>query len=298
MKRATDAHCPSIVYHRLGRDQARGLIDRGRASGFILEGPSNYAPPTRQVKVVWSLDGLSCYFCYTLSTRSPLSSPSSSRSSASAPRPENDDRAACAVRRRVKLMGAVVVQLTLTCGGTRFKSWSEVMGAISAWLKYLRRRGLDRRLLGSDYVAIAEPHKGGQYWHAHMVCARGRYTQADLALLRATWTRVLLRLGYPLSPNAQYHRVHARVKGSRSAGSYCAKYITKSIGMGRPAGRARYFGSRLTLKSRAVYLSVRKFLAFFDTASYVDCYLVDIYGTRVLSGYLYFDLLGSPPRAP
>lgn len=298
MRDSRSAPCPSIVYHKIGRDQARGLMDTGRSSGFILEGPSNYAPRSGQVKLVWSLDGLSCYFSYTLSSRPSLSSsPSSSRSS-SVPRPENDDRAACAVRRRIKLMGVVVVQLTLTCGGTRFKSWSEVMDAISAWLKYLRRRGLERRLLGSDYVAIAEPHKGGSYWHAHMVCARGRYTQADLALLRATWTRVLLRLGYPLSPNAQYHRVHARVKGSRSAGSYCAKYITKSMGLGRPAGRARYFGSRLTLKSRVVYLSVRKFLALFDSASYVDCYLVEIYGTRVLSGYLYFDLLGSPPRAP
>lgn len=292
---------PSLYHEQVSAQEARGLI---------LEGISNYGRGRAgQVKVTWSLDGLCCRFSFVVFRRSsnPNPNPNSSPKSSGSQISYNEERARCAIYRRVKLMGAVVVQLTLTCGGVRFRSWGEAMGMVSKWIAYLRRRGL-LHLLGPDYVGVAEPHKSGGAWHAHVICARGRYTQAELELLRATWTRVLERNGYPVRAvrgRARYHRVHVRVKSSRRAASYCAKYVGKSFGAtingasgGRPAGRARYVAGRCSLQRRTVYMRPVDFLRLFDSAAYAVCHLIEICGNRVLCGYLYFDLLTSPARAP
>lgn len=284
------------------------IIPVSQARDVILVGISNYVRGRAgKVKVTWSLDGLCCRFSFVYRSR---------RVSTIRERGEqgrvgsqikyNEDRARCAVYRRVKLMGSVVVQITLTCGGVRFRSWSEAMGMVSKWVCYLRRRGLVH-MLGGDYVAVAEPHKSGGAWHAHMVCARDRFTQAELEVLRSTWTRVLERNGYLVGARrgqARYHRLHVRVKGSRLAASYCAKYVGKAfgaingVGGGRPIGRARYVASRCSLKCRTVYMRPSDFLRLFDTAVRGVCHLIEIYGSCVLCGYLYFDLLTGPARAP
>jgi hypothetical protein len=107
-------------------------------------------------------------------------------------------RSAAVVRRRIKLMGRQVVLVTLTVGGRRLRSWNAARRLMSGFVRLLRRRGLEG-ILGFSYVGVIEHHKDGCY-HIHFACSRGRFTQAELVLLRQVWTGYLLSEGYELSP--------------------------------------------------------------------------------------------------
>jgi hypothetical protein len=193
----------------------------------------------------------------------------------------SSERAAAMVRRRIKLMGTRVVLLTLTVGGRRLRSWNAARRLMSGFVRLLRRRGLER-ILGSSYVGVIEHHKDGCY-HIHFACARGRFTQAELVLLRQVWTGYLLSEGYELSPGTQFHRVHVAVRSSKWVSGYLAKYLTKADleSDERQAGVSRYIGSRDGWKYRQVLLDLDGFLRLLEGAVKVEAYYLVDFGMVV-----------------
>jgi hypothetical protein len=194
-------------------------------------------------------------------------------------------RSAAVVRRRIKLMGNRVLLLTLTVGGRRLRSWSEARRLMSGFVRLLRRRGLER-ILGSSYVGVIEHHKDGCY-HIHFACARGRFTQAELVLLRQVWTGYLISEGYELSPGTQFHRVHVAVRSSKFVSGYLAKYLTKGDleSDERQAGVSRYIGSR-DLLGRQLVLDLEGFLRLLGSAERVEAYYLVDFGMVV--GWCWF----------
>jgi hypothetical protein len=190
-------------------------------------------------------------------------------------------RSAAVVRRRIKLMGRQVVLVTLTVGGRRLRSWNAARRLMSGFVRLLRRRGLEG-ILGFSYVGVIEHHKDGCY-HIHFACSRGRFTQAELVLLRQVWTGYLLSEGYELSPGTHWHRVHVAVRSSKWVSGYLAKYLTKSDleAEERPAGVSRYIGSRDGWKYRQVLLDVDGFLRLLEGASKVEAYYLVDFGMVV-----------------
>ena len=186
-------------------------------AGSILVWVANWARELR-FRLTFSLDGRQAYFRSMRVRRSKFSaskgsSSSASSSSASASSALGCLRAASMVRRRIRLMGSRVVMLTLTAGGRRIRSWMEARRLMSGFVRVLRRRGMEG-ILGSSYVGVIEAHKDGCY-HVHFACARGRFSQAELVLLRQVWTGYLLSEGYELSPGTCWHRVHVAVRSAK-----------------------------------------------------------------------------------
>lgn len=225
------------------------------------------------------------------------------------------NRAASVVRRRIRLMGGRVLFLTFTAGGRRITSWMEARRLMSGFVRLLRDRGLEH-LLSSSYVGVIEEHTGRRRggssggvvaYHLHFVCGRGRYTQAELELLRQVWTGYLLSEGYELSAGTRCHRVHVAVWSSRRAALYAAKYVTKgfieigsrgcdrvlgqdheivSRGYDRVAGVSRYIASR-DMRDRVEVVDLDTFLRLLDCALMVEGYELPDLG--IVVGYLYFD---------
>jgi hypothetical protein len=247
-------------------------------------------------KLTFSLDSRLAYFRSIRMRGSYRSSSSLALSSTSSASPDSDpdqaaegglqnrslssERAAAVVRRRIKLMGRQVVLVTLTVGGRRLRSWSAARRLMSGFVRLLRRRGLER-ILGSSYVGVIEHHKDGCY-HIHFACARGRFTQAELVLLRQVWTGYMLSEGYELSPGTQFHRVHVAVRSSRWIAGYLAKYLTKCDleSDERQAGVSRYIGSR-DIGCRQVLLDLDGFLRLLGSAERVEAYYLVDFGMVV-----------------
>jgi hypothetical protein len=268
------------------------------APGDILVFIANWAREFARVRfrIIFSLDGRLAYFrsirmrgSYR-SSSSPALSSTSSASSDSDPdqaaggglqnRSLSSERAAAVVRRRIKLMGRQVVLVTLTVGGRRLRSWNAARRLMSGFVRLLRRRGLEG-ILGSSYVGVIEHHRDGCY-HIHFACARGRFTQAELVLLRQVWTGYLISEGYELSPGTQFHRVHVAVRSSKWVSGYLAKYLTKGDleAEERPAGVSRYIGSR-DIACRQVLLDLDGFLRLLEGASKVEAYYLVDFGMVV-----------------
>jgi hypothetical protein len=182
-------------------------------------------------------------------------------------------------------MGNRVLLLTLTVGGRRLRSWSEARRLMSGFVRLLRRRGLER-ILGSSYVGVIEHHRDGCY-HIHFACARGRFSQRELVLLRQVWTGYLLSEGYELSPGTHWHRVHVAVRSSKFVSGYLAKYLTKSDleSDERQAGVSRYIGSR-DLLGRQLVLDLDGFLRLLGSAERVEAYYLVDFGMVV--GWCWF----------
>jgi hypothetical protein len=182
-------------------------------------------------------------------------------------------------------MGTRVVLLTLTVGGRRLRSWNAARRLMSGFVRLLRRRGLEG-ILGSSYVGVIEHHKDGCY-HIHFACARGRFTQAELVLLRQVWTGYLLSEGYELSPGTHWHRVHVAVRSSKWVSGYLAKYLTKGDleAEERPAGVSRYIGSR-DIACRQLFLDLDGFLRLLGSAERVEAYYLVDFGMVV--GWCWF----------
>jgi hypothetical protein len=275
------------------------------APGDILVFIANWAREFAglRFKLTFSLDSRLAYFrsirmrgsYRSSSTSSAASLASSSAASTSSSAASTDqaaggglqnrslssERAAAMVRRRIKLMGTRVVLLTLTVGGRRLRSWNAARRLMSGFVRLLRRRGLER-ILGSSYVGVIEHHKDGCY-HIHFACARGRFTQAELVLLRQVWTGYLLSEGYELSPGTQFHRVHVAVRSSKWVSGYLAKYLTKADleSDERQAGVSRYIGSRDGWKYRQVLLDLDGFLRLLEGAVKVEAYYLVDFGMVV-----------------
>jgi hypothetical protein len=177
-------------------------------------------------------------------------------------------------------MGRQVVLVTLTVGGRRLRSWNAARRLMSGFVRLLRRRGLEG-ILGSSYVGVIEHHKDGCY-HIHFACARGRFTQAELVLLRQVWTGYLISEGYELSPGTQFHRVHVAVRSSKFVSSYLAKYLTKGDleSDERRAGVSRYIGSR-DIGCRQLVLDLDGFLRLLGSAEGVQAYYLVNFGMVV-----------------
>jgi hypothetical protein len=177
-------------------------------------------------------------------------------------------------------MGNRVLLLTLTVGGRRLRSWSEARRLMSGFVRLLRRRGLEG-ILGSSYVGVIEHHKDGCY-HIHFACARGRFSQRELVLLRQVWTGYLISEGYELSPGTQFHRVHVAVRSSKFVSSYLAKYLTKGDleAEERSPGVSRYIGSR-DLLGRQLFLDLDGFLRLLEGVSKVEAYYLVDFGMVV-----------------
>jgi hypothetical protein len=254
-------------------------------------------------KLTFSLDGRLAYFrsirmrgsyrSSSTSSASSLASSSAAAASSASPDPAvggglqnrslssaSSLRSAAVVRRRIKLMGRQVVLVTLTVGGRRLRSWSAARRLMSGFVRLLRRRGLEG-ILGSSYVGVIEHHKDGCY-HIHFACARGRFTQAELVLLRQVWTGYMLSEGYELSPGTQFHRVHVAVRSSRWIAGYLAKYLTKCDleSDERQAGVSRYIGSR-DIGCRQVLLDLDGFLRLLGSAERVEAYYLVDFGMVV-----------------
>jgi hypothetical protein len=189
-------------------------------------------------------------------------------------------RSAAVVRRRIKLMGRQVVLVTLTVGGRRLRSWSAARRLMSGFVRLLRRRGLEG-ILGSSYVGVIEHHRDGCY-HIHFACARGRFTQSEIVLLRQVWTGYLISEGYELSPGTQFHRVHVAVRSSKWVSGYLAKYLTKGDleAEERRVGCSRYIGSR-DIGCRQVLLDLDGFLRLLGSAEGVQAYYLLDFGMVV-----------------
>jgi hypothetical protein len=177
-------------------------------------------------------------------------------------------------------MGRQVVLVTLTVGGRRLRSWSAARRLMSGFVRLLRRRGLEG-ILGSSYVGVIEHHRDGCY-HIHFACARGRFTQAELVLLRQVWTGYLLSEGYELSPGTHWHRVHVAVRSSKFVSSYLSKYLTKGDleAEERPLGVSRYIGSR-DIACRQLFLDLDGFLRLLEGVSKVEAYYLVDFGMVV-----------------
>jgi hypothetical protein len=279
------------------------------APGDILVFVANWAREFAGVrfKLTFSLDSRLAYFrsirmrgSYRSSSSPALSSTSLAASTSSSAAASTDQaaedgslqnrslssastslRSAAVVRRRIKLMGRQVVLVTLTVGGRRLRSWSAARRLMSGFVRLLRRRGLEG-ILGSSYVGVIEHHKDGCY-HIHFACARGRFTQAELVLLRQVWTGYLISEGYELSPGTQFHRVHVAVRSSKWVSGYLAKYLTKGDleAEERPAGVSRYIGSRDGWKYRQVLLDLDGFLRLLGSAERVEAYYLVDFGMVV-----------------
>jgi hypothetical protein len=182
-------------------------------------------------------------------------------------------------------MGRQVVLVTLTVGGRRLRSWNAARRLMSGFVRLLRRRGLEG-ILGSSYVGVIENHKDGCY-HIHFACARRRFTQSEIVLLRQVWTGYLISEGYELSPGTQFHRVHVAVRSSKFVSSYLAKYLTKGDleAEERPAGVSRYIGSR-DLLGRQLVLDLEGFLRLLGSAERVEAYYLVDFGMVV--GWCWF----------
>jgi hypothetical protein len=290
----------------------QGGGDPAASSIIPLDSPSilvfiaNWAREFARVRfrIIFSLDSRLAYFrsirmrgsyrssSSALSTSSAAASASTSSSAAVAASPDqaaegglqnrslSSERAAAMVRRRIKLMGTRVVLLTLTVGGRRLRSWAAARRLMSGFVRLLRRRGLEG-ILGSSYVGVIEHHRDGCY-HIHFACARGRFTQAELVLLRQVWTGYLISEGYELSPGTQFHRVHVAVRSSKWVSGYLAKYLTKGDleAEERPAGVSRYIGSR-DIACRQLFLDLDGFLRLLGSAEGVQAYYLVNFGMVV-----------------
>jgi hypothetical protein len=297
---------------RLGLPPApgQGGGDPAASSIIPLDSPSilvfiaNWAREFARVrfKLTFSLDSRLAHFrsirmrgSYRSSTSLALSSTSSASSDSDPDQAAEDgslqnrslssERAAAVVRRRIKLMGRQVVLVTLTVGGRRLRSWNAARRLMSGFVRLLRRRGLEG-ILGSSYVGVIEHHKDGCY-HIHFACARGRFTQAELVLLRQVWTGYLISEGYELSPGTQFHRVHVAVRSSKFVSSYLAKYLTKGDleSDERRAGVSRYIGSR-DIGCRQLVLDLDGFLRLLGSAEGVQAYYLVNFGMVV--GWCWF----------
>jgi hypothetical protein len=177
-------------------------------------------------------------------------------------------------------MGRQVVLVTLTVGGRRLRSWNAARRLMSGFVRLLRRRGLEG-ILGSSYVGVIEHHKDGCY-HIHFACARGRFTQSEIVLLRQVWTGYLISEGYELSPGTHWHRVHVAVRSSKFVSGYLAKYLTKGDleAEERRVGGSRYIGSR-DLKYRQLVLDLDGFLRLLEGASKIEAYYLVDFGMVV-----------------
>jgi hypothetical protein len=177
-------------------------------------------------------------------------------------------------------MGSRVVLLTLTVGGRRLRSWNAARRLMSGFVRLLRRRGLEG-ILGSSYVGVIEHHKDGCY-HIHFACARGRFSQRELVLLRQVWTGYLISEGYELSPGTHWHRVHVAVRSSKWVSGYLAKYLTKGDleAEERPLGVSRYIGSR-DIACRQLVLDLDGFLRLLEGAVKVEAYYLVDFGMVV-----------------
>ena len=178
-------------------------------------------------------------------------------------------------------MGSRVVMLTLTAGGRRIRTWMEARRLMSGFVRLLRRRGMEG-ILGSSYVGVIEAHRDGCY-HVHFACARGRFSQGELVLLRQVWTGYLLSEGYELSPGTRYHRVHVAIRSAGYVSRYLAKYLTKELEVddeGRPLGVSRYLGSR-DMGCRSLVVDLECFLSLLGSADKVEAYYLPDYGMVV-----------------
>jgi hypothetical protein len=269
------------------------------APGDILVFIANWAREFARVRfrIIFSLDSRLAYFrsirmrgSYRSSSSALSTSLAASTAAASTDqvaeggslqnRSLSSERAAAMVRRRIKLMGRQVVLVTLTVGGRRLRSWAAARRLMSGFVRLLRRRGLEG-ILGSSYVGVIEHHRDGCY-HIHFACARGRFTQAELVLLRQVWTGYLLSEGYELSSGTHWHRVHVAVRSSKWVSGYLAKYLTKGDleAEERPAGVSRYIGSR-DIACRQVLLDVEGFLRLLGSAERVEAYYLVDFGMVV-----------------
>jgi hypothetical protein len=277
------------------------------APGDILVFVANWAREFARVRfrIIFSLDSRLAYFRsirmrgYRSSSSPALSSTSSSASASTSLAAASTDqaaedgslqnrslssasslRSAAVVRRRIKLMGRQVVLVTLTVGGRRLRSWNAARRLMSGFVRLLRRRGLEG-ILGSSYVGVIEHHKDGCY-HIHFACARGRFSQRELVLLRQVWTGYLLSEGYELSPGTHWHRVHVAVRSSKFVSSYLAKYLTKGDleAEERSPGVSRYIGSR-DLLGRQLFLDLDGFLRLLGSAERVEAYYLVDFGMVV-----------------
>ena len=176
-------------------------------------------------------------------------------------------------------MGSRVVMITLTAGGRRIRSWVEARRLMSGFVRVLRRRGLEG-ILGGSYVGVIEAHRDGCY-HVHFACARGRFSQAELVLLRQVWAGYLLSEGYELSPGTCWHRVHVAVRSAGYVSRYLAKYLTKQLDYaGRLKGGSRYIASR-DMAHRVLLLDLECFLRLLGTADRVEAYYLSDYDMLV-----------------
>jgi hypothetical protein len=273
------------------------------APGDILVFIANWAREFARVRfrIIFSLDGRLAYFrslrmrgSYRSSSSPALSTSLAASTAAASPDSDPDpavggglqnrslssERAAAMVRRRIKLMGSRVVLLTLTVGGRRLRSWNAARRLMSGFVRLLRRRGLEG-ILGSSYVGVIEHHKDGCY-HIHFACARGRFSQRELVLLRQVWTGYLISEGYELSPGTHWHRVHVAVRSSKWVSGYLAKYLTKGDleAEERPLGVSRYIGSR-DIACRQLVLDLDGFLRLLEGAVKVEAYYLVDFGMVV-----------------
>jgi hypothetical protein len=283
-----------------GGDPAASIIPLDPPS--ILVFIANWAREFARVRfrIIFSLDSRLAYFrsirmrgsYRSSSTSSAASASTSSSAAASSASPDpavggglqnrslSSERAAAMVRRRIKLMGRQVVLVTLTVGGRRLRSWNAARRLMSGFVRLLRRRGLEG-ILGSSYVGVIEHHKDGCY-HIHFACARGRFSQRELVLLRQVWTGYLISEGYELSPGTHWHRVHVAVRSSKFVSSYLAKYLTKGDleAEERRVGGSRYIGSR-DLLGRQLVLDLDGFLRLLGSAEGVRAYYLVDFGMVV-----------------
>jgi hypothetical protein len=268
------------------------------APGDILVFIANWAREFAglRFKLTFSLDSRLAYFrsirmrgsyrsssspaLFSTSSASPDSDPDQAAEGGLQNRSLSSERAAAMVRRRIKLMGRQVVLVTLTVGGRRLRSWNAARRLMSGFVRLLRRRGLEG-ILGSSYVGVIEHHRDGCY-HIHFACARGRFSQRELVLLRQVWTGYLISEGYELSPGTHWHRVHVAVRSSKWVSGYLAKYLTKGDleSDERQAGVSRYIGSR-DIACRQVLLDLDGFLRLLGSAERVEAYYLVDFGIVV-----------------
>jgi hypothetical protein len=293
-----------------GGDPAASIIPSSTPNGVVSLAPgdilvfiANWAREFARVRfrIIFSLDSRLAYFrsirmrgSYRSSSSALSTSLAASTAAASTDqaaggglqnRSLSSERAAAMVRRRIKLMGRQVVLVTLTVGGRRLRSWAAARRLMSGFVRLLRRRGLEG-ILGSSYVGVIEHHKDGCY-HIHFACARGRFTQSEIVLLRQVWTGYLISEGYELSPGTHWHRVHVAVRSSKWVSGYLAKYLTKGDleAEERRVGCSRYIGSR-DLLGRQLVLDLDGFLRLLGSAERVEAYYLVDFGMVV--GWCWF----------
>lgn len=211
------------------------------------------------------------------------------------------------LRRAIRLTGSSLVMITLTVGGRRCYSRSDILDLFAGFVRVLRGHEYFR---GVRLLAVPEPHLGGDGdavnvpWHIHCVYpSRSRMPYAVLLWLRSAWTEYLVSCGYPVSEGARYHRVHVTAP-RRLAGviKYLAGYLSKSMVFDgyqlesptAPAGRVhRYYVTRNSLER--IRLTFEEFLMLRAGSSYSWDYWrsptaeleEDLQG--LCAGWLYFE---------